>query len=241
MRLPGLDVVFRFAAPAVDILVKYTGVADLQVGDDEACVGPFRASLDAGDDPLDAAPTGGPVEELLEAAGLALLRRGLEACLRAGLEALDVPAQRRGRRDAQDIIETIGSTPVEDFGTAIMAIGAQQYLGVGPVGPDRPQQAAQEGTDLLATRPFGGAKHSCDEAAFAVEYDDRLKTIFVVMRIEEPQLLAAMNRIERVVDVECDPFRDLPEGFAIKIDHGAAHAQQGASVGQVLQAGDGGL
>src|SRR5271166_5811405 len=158
MRLPGLDVVFRFAAPAVDILVKYTGVADLQVGDDEACVRPFRASLDAGDDPLDAAPTGGPVEELLEAAGLALLRRGLEACLRAGLEALDVPAQRRGRRDAQDIIETIGSTPVEDFGTAIMAIGAQQYLGVGPVGPDRPQQAAQKGTDLLATRAFGVTK-----------------------------------------------------------------------------------
>ncbi len=55
------------------------------------------------------------------------------------------------------------------------------------------------------------------------------------MRIEEPQLLAAMNRIERVVDVERDPFRDLPKGFAIKIDHGAAHAQQGASVGQVLQ------
>ena len=31
--------VFRLAAPAVDILVKYTGVADPQVGDDEACVG----------------------------------------------------------------------------------------------------------------------------------------------------------------------------------------------------------
>ena len=39
MRLPGLDMVFRLAAPAVDILVKYTGVADLQIGDDEACVG----------------------------------------------------------------------------------------------------------------------------------------------------------------------------------------------------------
>ena len=50
----------------------------------------------------------------------------------------------------------------------ICAIGAQQYLGVGPVGPDRPQQAAQEGANLLATRPFGGAKHSRDEAGFAV-------------------------------------------------------------------------
>src|ERR1700730_13402245 len=175
MRLPGLDMVFRLAAPAVDILVKYTGVADLQVGDDEACVGPFRAGLHTGDDPLDAAPAGGPVEELLEAARVAFLRRGL-----------DVPAQRRGRGDAQDIIETIGSTPVEDFRTAIMVVGAQQYLGVGPVGPDRPQQAAQEGANLLATRPFGGAKHSRDEAAFAVEHDNRLETVFVVMRIEQP-------------------------------------------------------
>ena len=124
-----------------------------------------------------------------------------------------MPAQCRGRRDAQDVIETVGPTPVENFGTAIMAVGAQQDFRVRPIGPDRPQQAAQEGADLLAARPFGGAKHSCDEAAVAVEYDDRLKTIFVVMRIEEPQLLAAMNRIERVVDVERDPFRDLPEGL----------------------------
>ena len=67
-----------------------------------------------------------------------------------------------------------------------MAVGAQQYLGVGPVGPDRPQQAAQEGANLLATRPFGGAKHSRDEAAFAVEHGNRLETVFVVMRIEQP-------------------------------------------------------
>src|SRR3981081_4933998 len=99
MRLPGLDMVFRLAAPAVDILVKYTGVADLQVGDDEVCVGPFRAGLHTGDDPLDAAPAGGPVEELLEAARLAFLRRGLEARLRAGIEGLAVPEQRRGRSD----------------------------------------------------------------------------------------------------------------------------------------------
>ena len=210
----------------------------LQIGDDEARVGAFRAGFDARDDPLDAAPARGAVEELLEAAHLAVLRRGLEARLRAGLEALDMPAQGRGRRDAEDVIETVGPTPVENLGTAIMAVAAQQDFRLGPVGADRPQQAAQEGADLLAARPFGGAKHGGDEAAFAVEYDDRLKTIFVVMRIEEPQLLAAMNRIERVVDVERDPLRDLPEGLAIKIDHGAAHAQQGASIGQVLQTRD---
>src|SRR6202051_4214228 len=200
MRLPGLDLVFRLTAPAVDILVKDTGVADLHISDDEACGGPVRSDFDAGDDPLDAAPARGPVEELLEAARLALLRRRLEAHLRAGLKALDVAAQCRRRRDAQDVVETVGSTPVENFGTAIMTVAAQQYLGLRPVGADRPQQAAQEGANLFATRPFCGAKHSCDETALAVEHDDRLKAIFVVMRIEEPQLLAAMNRIERVVD-----------------------------------------
>src|SRR4051794_1666401 len=86
MRLPGLDMVFRLAAPAVDILVEYTGVANLQVGDNKARVGPFRAGLDTGDDPFDTAPTCGPVEELLEAARLAFLGRGLEARLCAGLE-----------------------------------------------------------------------------------------------------------------------------------------------------------
>jgi hypothetical protein len=44
---------------AASFLVKYMGVADLQVGDDEACAGPFRAGLHTGDDPLDAAPAGG--------------------------------------------------------------------------------------------------------------------------------------------------------------------------------------
>ena len=61
------------------------------------------------------------------------------------------------------------------------------------------------------------------------------------MRIEQPQLLPAMNRVERVVDVERDPFGNPLEGLAKKIDHGAAHAQQGASIGQVFKTGDGRL
>ena len=77
MRLPRLDVIFGLASPAVDILVKDTGVAELQVRDDEARVWPFRADFDARDDPLDAAPARSSVEELLEAAELAILGRSL--------------------------------------------------------------------------------------------------------------------------------------------------------------------
>ena len=73
MRLPGLDVVLGRAAPAVDILVERLGLSTGEVGDDEAGVGALIADLDAGDDALDPAPTGGAVEELLEAPDLACL------------------------------------------------------------------------------------------------------------------------------------------------------------------------
>ena len=58
------------------------------------------------------------------------------------------------------------------------------------------------------------------------------------MRIEQPQLLAAMYRVEGVVDVERDAPGNLVKGLAIKIDHGAAYAQQRASIGQVFQSRD---
>ena len=61
------------------------------------------------------------------------------------------------------------------------------------------------------------------------------------MRIEQPQLLPTMDRVERVVDIERDPFGNPLEGLAIKIDHGATHAQQGASIGQVFKTRDGRL
>jgi len=53
-------------------------------------------------------PAFGAVVELLEAAELAILGRSLKARLGAGLEALDMPAECRGRRDAQDVIEAVG-------------------------------------------------------------------------------------------------------------------------------------
>jgi hypothetical protein len=84
------------------------------------------ARFDAGDDPLDPAPALRPVEELLETTKLAVSGRGFEPCLYAGFETFDMPAQRRCRRDAEDVIEVARPTPVENFGTAIMAVGAQQ-------------------------------------------------------------------------------------------------------------------
>ena len=40
------------------------------------------------------------------------------------------------------------------------------------------------------------------------------------MGVEQPQLLAAINGIERVIDVERDPLGNLAKRRAIEIDHG---------------------
>src|SRR5271166_3162609 len=219
MGLPGLDMVFGLAAPAIDILVEPASVAFAQIGDDEAGVRSFRARFDAGDDPLDPAPALRAVEEFLETTKLAVSGRGFEPCLYAGFKTFDMPAQRRSRRDAEDVIETARPTPVENLRAAVVAVGAQQDLGVGPMGSDRAQQPAQEGLDLLAAWPLGGTKHGGDEAALAVEHHDGLKSVLIIVGVEQPQLLAAVHRVERVVDVERDPFGNLGERLAIEVDH----------------------
>ena len=82
----------------------------------------------------------------------------------------------------------------------------------GPVGADRPQQAAQEAR-VISSPPgrLAGRSTAVDEPPVAVEHDDRLEAVFVVMGVEQPQLLAAMHGVEGVVDVEHDPLGNLRE------------------------------
>src|ERR1700679_3439568 len=224
MGLPGFDVILGVAAPAVELLIDPAGVALFQIGGDEARVRSLRADLDAGDDALDPAPTRGPIVKLLESSGFTIPGRGLVERLRRRFQALDMPAQRRGGRDAEDVVEPVGATEVENLGSAIVAVAAHQNFGPGPIGADRAQQAAQKALDLLAAGPLGGTQHRGDEAAFAIKNDNGLKAIFIVVRVEQTQLLAAVNRIERVVDIQHDPLGNLAIGLAIKVDHGATHA-----------------
>ena len=58
--------IFSLAAPAVDILIEHTGVAGIEIADDEARVGSVRAGFDAGDDAFDAAPARGPSKNSLK-------------------------------------------------------------------------------------------------------------------------------------------------------------------------------
>ena len=61
------------------------------------------------------------------------------------------------------------------------------------------------------------------------------------MGVEQAQLLAAMDRVEGVVDIQRDPLRHLAERAAVDIDQSPAQAQQRPRIRQVLQPRDGRL
>ena len=56
---------------------------------------------------------------------------------------LDLGPQGRGRRNAEDEIETVRPAEVDDLGAAIVAVGADENVRGGPVGPDRLQQTTE--------------------------------------------------------------------------------------------------
>src|SRR5512135_3765197 len=215
----------RLAASALEVLVEGTAAAVAEGGDDEAGIGAVAAGLDAGDDAADPAPGVCGVEELLEAADLASARIGLEAGHGARLHSADVTLPCGGRGEAEHVVDPVRLAPVEDFRAGVVAVGADEDRHLRPVAADRAHQAAEEGADFDACRPLRRAQDGGDKAAVTIEDDDRLKTVVVVMSVEQPQLLAAVHRIEGVVDVERDPLRHLAERRAVKLDQSPAQAQ----------------
>ena len=63
-----------------------------------------------------------------------------------------------------------------------------------------------------------------------------LEAVFVIVGIEQAQLLIAVNGIEGIIDVEHDLLGSLSERGAVQLDQGPSHAHQTASIGHVLQA-----
>lgn len=117
-----------------------------------------------------------------------------------------------------------------------MAVGADQDLDPWPVPAEQAEQAAQEGARLGAGRASGRAQHGGDGAALPVEHDGRLAAVFVLVGVEQPQLLPATDGVEGAVDVECDAARHLAEARAVEGHHGARHADQLAPPRGVLEA-----
>ena len=152
-----------------------------------------------------------------------------------------MPPERAVEGEAEHAVEAVRLAPVHDVRAGVMAVGAKEDLHLRPGGSDRADEAAQKRPDLDALRPLGRAQQGGDEATLGIEDDDRLEAVVVVMGVEQAQLLAAVHRIEGVVDVEDDALRHLAERAAVDIDQSPAQAQQRPRIRQVLQPRDGRL
>jgi hypothetical protein len=123
-----------------------------------------------------------------------------------------------------------------------MAVAPDQDVHLGPAGADAPDHVPQDERDLRPVRRLARAEDHGDRLARDCLIDvDRQEAPAIVVGVEERELLAAVDAVLGVVDVEHDAMRHLLEAVAEQLDHGRHHPLEGGDVGQVLEPAHGRL
>jgi hypothetical protein len=105
-----------------------------------------------------------------------------------------------------------------------------------------PNQAAQLCTYLNAARHLAGTQdHRDRSAALGVVDMDRQKAVFIIVGVEQRQLLTAMHHVDRVVNVQRDRARRALVTVHPQIDKRIARSDHLAQIGGILQPGKGRL
>ena len=102
--------------------------------------------------------------------------------------------------------------------------------------PASPDQSAEMASDLNPARRLAWTQDHGDRAgAFGVIDVDRQETPFIVIGVEQRQLLAAMNDVNAVVDVEGDSLGFLSIACHPLVDQRIDQANDFAEVKRILQ------
>ena len=118
-----------------------------------------------------------------------------------------------------------------------MTVAAQDDAGIGPVLLDTPVQPADMAGDLGAGWHLAGAEqHRHRPPGRGVVDVERQEAALAVVTIPERQLLAAVDDIDRLVDVERHRRRRDRIAGAIKVDHDVHHPHQFARRRGILPA-----
>jgi hypothetical protein len=121
----------------------------------------------------------------------------------------------------KNVVNTLLFAPFHRFDPAVMAVAAHQDADLGPVTADAPDHVLEDGAHLHAGGRLALAQDHRHRLAAGSFIDvDRQEAALVVVRVEQRQLLMAMHRIERVVDVERDRGRYAPVALAELVHHG---------------------
>lgn len=132
---------------------------------------------------------------------------------------------------AKDVVDTIGLAPRHHLGAAVMAVAANGQPRVWPMAAHTAQMAA----DFRPRRCRAGPQQHRHRARCRGVIDmDRQKAAFIVMGVEQRQLLMAVLDIDGVGDVERDRGRRAAVTGTVQVDHGMGHANDCAQVGRIL-------
>jgi hypothetical protein len=137
---------------------------------------------------------------------------------------------------AKDVINVVGFAPGHDLGATVMTVPPNGQSRMRPMHPDTADEAAQVVADFQTRWRFPGSEqYGHGTRHRGVVNMDRQKAPFVIVRIEERELLMAMDNIDRVIDIECHRARRSGIAGAVEVNHSVGQLDDLAQGGRVLQ------
>jgi hypothetical protein len=123
------------------------------------------------------------------------------------------------------VADVLTLAPRHGLGPAVMAVAAHDDLNRRPAGANAANDMAQHQRHLDPVRRLAGTQDDGDRlAGYRLVDVDRQKAAAVVVRIEERELLAVVNPVLGVVDIQQDAPGYLLEAVAEQLDHRRHHA-----------------
>ena len=155
---------------------------------------------------------------------------------------LDLGSQGLGAAQAERVSDAVVLAPVHDLGPPVTAVAADGDRRRRPVPADRSDEAAQMPAHFVSRGRLARPQDHRDGTAGGGVVDvDGEEAAFVVMAVEQRELLMPVHDIAGVVDVERDGLGWRGVAGAIEVDHHPPEPDQVAQAGGVLQPRDGGL
>src|SRR5471030_2638883 len=204
LRLVQLDQILSLAARAIQAVVDPLGRADIEAGDDEADVEAERGRLNPGD----SAPFAIPGLCLVARLGIAAQNSQVfDGASRADVvsDLVDFSGEWLGTGQTEDVVDAVVLAPRHRLRPSIVPVATERNSRLVPPRPNVTYQAAQMGTDLDAARGLAGPQHDRHGPALLRVIDvDRQEAAFVIMSVEQRELLMAVDDIAGIIDVERD-------------------------------------
>jgi hypothetical protein len=201
----------------------------------EAAVAALRRRLDAADHPSLEPPAPGGVAELAVAAHLVTLAR--DPAKRRVLGPIGHPGEQHWvAGEAEDVADPVALATGHGLVAGVVAVAADQDLDPRPASADGFHDMAQDEGDLGTARRLARPQDDRDRFAGGGLVDvDRQEAAAVVMGVEQGELLAAVDPILGIVDVEDEMPRHVLEAVAEQLDHRRHHPLEGGRTREVLE------